>query len=57
MWSFTGDSPGVPVPEDAADAGTTAKALTHSHTHTHTDTQSLKTQQNKASIFCLLALW
>lgn len=29
---FVGDSPGVPVPEDAADAWTTAKALTHSHT-------------------------
>lgn len=31
VFSLTGDSPGVPVPEDAAEAGAAAKVASHTH--------------------------
>lgn len=35
LFSLTGDSPGVPVPEDAAEARATAKAPSHTYTRTN----------------------
>lgn len=36
LFSLTGDSFGIPVPEDAAEAAATAKAQSHTHTHAQT---------------------